>query len=223
MRRLWILLACLCFLRHPAASVENQSQPPSDSRPIWQWTDAEHFSARFHPETVRARRERALVSGEGGETIVGREHPEQLLPQELFGWLIFQGFNVNPSVRVSFRAEVESRVPLDPKFWDQLAAAASPYVTSIQQQQAAASPLNDDKKNLTAAERARIVSNLNLLQGDAHETCEKAARALSLSRRVVGGALFNQILYQGVAPGFFLWSDQPDSEQRAKWVEGGCK
>jgi hypothetical protein len=153
------------------------------------------------------------------DVISGRDHPELLLPWELFDNMMTMAYADDPEVRSDFREEMSpaltgSGLPAD--FWDRLEAISLAYLSDDRQ-------LRDLHKRRVsdAAVQRRIALQSHALE---NLKCRDRAAAIAAARHDLGEK-FDQFLYAGIAPNMSIAIARLGriSEAREHEIEGGCR
>ncbi len=208
--------------------------PPEKAEPYearsWEWTMQHRIAARYDPEGIERRRQRAAESqlhggvpiADGVQVIDGRNDPELFFEWELFDALLSRGYGPEPRAREIFREIIEANLatvdgfemPAD--FWQRLAVAAQDLLASRQALRALAAHLPE----ASAAEAARLHAEIDDLQADG---CRMRRLALLAVRKEIGRESLLRILYQGVAPDTFLQESTDESRgEILRYVQRGC-
>lgn len=175
------------------------------SKPVWRWSVAERFAARFDPSAMASREaehqaeQEALRLRWGGsllpeeeaktadspaltERIDGSKAPELFLPMELFGLLLNRGFPQGETTEIQVsRGSIEERavaLGFGRDLWERLGKAAAPYLRSLRGMDG--QQLQGEKNDL--------------------RLCSLRAQALEAAKIEFGEEAFLRLLYQAVAP-----------------------
>lgn len=186
-----VLLFSTLTLEQPAPK---QQQPP------WDWTLEERLDGRFTGKQSAGEQ----------SSVVGREHPELLLPFEIFQGLVRltllpEGKELRAHFRERYRVRAKA-LGLGENFLAVLEEAARDYVTEEERLRRAS---REDARAGAAAETAS-----KLIQ------CDRRTRALAALRERYGKAL-DRFLYEAVAPDINVVTDMTASALLA--VEKGCR
>jgi hypothetical protein len=151
--------------------------------------------------------------------ISGKDHPELLLPWELFDNMMTMAFADDPDVRSIFRGAkssslARSGLPMD--FWDRLEAISVAYLSDGRQ-------IRDLHKRGVgdAVVKRRIAIQTHALE---NLKCRDRAASIAAARHDFGEK-FDQFLYTGIAPNMSiaiarLGQITPEREHQ---IEGGCR
>jgi hypothetical protein len=204
-----------------AAPQETKGQ----GKPSWEWTLEERLAARFNPEAIKAwaAEERARIVATGVEVeddypnelaVDGSRNPELLLPHEIFSHLINMCFPPDGMDQEYSRSLIESRAAafgFGSSLWERLEKNIRPLLAYDRERH----------------ERAMAVINAGLKFKEEERgpvRCRLMAAALAAVRRDFGEPLFQQFLYQVVAPTTSRsYSPTEDLESFLRFQEGGCK
>jgi hypothetical protein len=224
---LHVLLIALASLTVPSSA-----QSP---KPPWRWTLDERLAAINDPAAAAERLRVAqggrvsslaktastanLAPSDQVDFISGRDHPELLLPWELFDHMMTMAYADDPEVRSIFRGAkssslTHSGLPVD--FWDRLEAVSVAYLSDGRQ-------IRDLHKKVVTdvAVKRRIAIQTHALE---NLKCRDRAAAIAAARKDFGER-FDQFLYTGIAPNMSiaiarLGQITPELEHE---IEGGCR
>ncbi|MGK2855987.1 MAG: hypothetical protein ACSLFQ_02145 [Thermoanaerobaculia bacterium] len=231
-----LLLLCQPHLAN-AAPAKHEDNATQQAAPAWRWSDEERLTARFDPMAMKARAARAAATGDdaqlgthssGAKTsdttdrniIIGKHNPELFLPFELFGYLIKDGFAIDPQQRTQFRERIEPMIA-DSKpgeqFWDRLETASRPFIEQQQHHQQLARQLNTAESD---DERAQVRRSLAVVQ---ERECELRHEALVASTAAIGREQLLRVLYTAIAPTISSVSKNSDTKFALTVAAGGCK
>ena len=202
-------------------------------KPAWRWTLDERLAARHDPaaahERLRAREQVSSMAKRGAtanltlpdqvDFISGKEHPELLLPWELFDNMMRMAYADDPEVRSIFREAKSSSLTasgLPPDFWIRLEAISVAYLSDSTQLR----DLHKRRVGNAAVHRRIAVQSAGL----ENLKCRDRADAIAAARHEFGEK-FDQFLYTGVAPSMFISIARlgQASQAREREIEGGCR
>lgn len=223
-RLVFVVIAALL----PATSNGQEPKPP------WQWTLDERLAQRHDPlaaaARLRAQADRvsslaivapaAKVKPPGNsDYISGRDHPELLLPWELFDQMMMMAYADDAVVRSIFREARSSSLSgsgLPPDFWDRMEAISVAYLSDGSQlRDLHKQPVSD------AGVKSRIASQSHALE---NLKCRDRAGAIAAARHTFGET-FDRFLYEGIAPNMSIGIGHLGSisEARQHEIEAGCR
>lgn len=199
----------------------------------WQWTLDERLRLRYDREHMRQRRLAAaqddpapggeaqaiekVLEQEGQVVVFGSMNPELLLPWELFQQLISTAFSLDQDTRDVWRQVYQQRGPglrLDEVFWDRLGTTAEVYIASMQSQRRAAD---------RALQTGNSPDQTEEREKEGTRVCRLMIETLDDVRQVFGEEHFDRILYEAVAPGFFVIHSVNRGMDDLRFVTGGCR
>lgn len=214
MLKFFYRIGATLFLLVTFALTEQTSEageiPLPSSKSPWKWTLEERLEARSLPENTKAGAEKEL--GQGLVQIRGREHPELLLPFEIFQTFLGSAFANDPDYRDGMR-EIYERKAAELGFgkdmWARLERSAAPFLT-----------LNRQFEQLATQPEAK---NAQDLQSQQARLCAARADALAAAQKEFGKEVFLRLLYEVVAPSVSLsYRADPGSAEQLRFVESGC-
>ena len=193
---------------------------PRQGKMPWEFTLAERLTARLDPARILERQRASRQFGTQATPFVpedarnhgfdGAQHPELLLPHELFGGLM-DAFAPDETSRMrrraSFQAAIRASGWNENLFWSQLASAATQYAEYLYAD-------------------ARGGGRYSSRRGrDPDQGCRLAFHALTAARQIFGAEKFDQFLYEHVAPGMQLaWAtNMTDPAAELRRVAAGCQ
>lgn len=203
--------------------------------PIWSWTPEQRIALRFdaaartaridHAMTERHARAASRMSADAArdddrptDVVRGSEHPELLLPFEIFSTFTRAAYaREDDATTAAFREDATRKalaagLPAD--FLNTLERESQAYL-QLQRQEIA---LRD------AISEGRADQRKTFAQVRALEAAECPARAAALRRlRSLFGSRFDQFLYTAVAPGVFFTFFEPQSAAILLAQERGCE
>lgn len=190
------VVALLAGFAYSAAPVQ------AGSASAHKWSVDQRLRARFDPADVEKRLQAIdmVPAPERGAVVVdGARNPELLLPTELFGALLKQGFDENPEARKIYRDRVDlvaAELGIGPELWPVL-------------KELAAGLLPRDARTGQTWE----------------EECRSLFEALAAAREAFGEKTFDRMLYEAVAPGLKVSAtgNGPELEKQLRDMEGGCR
>ena len=165
----------------------------------------------------RSRAARAITDGYR-EAVDGRQHPELLLPYELFDALL-RGLSANPRIQGNARTLLDRKLRnsgFDPsRFWPDLERIAQPYLSATQ-------TAKDNRHNsmvVTAADGSKMLIPVGA------DVCQARIEALQNARRTFGAERFDRFLYVALAPDVSVSSagssgSRPD---QLRYMARGCR
>lgn len=213
----------LFFLLVSAQTAASAAEPGTKAarRAPESWSTEERIAARVDPRlasdrVARAARDATKAPAPGrrvADVIRGREQPELLLPTQVFEATIRHGF-LNAEVWREVHAGQLAAAGLPTTFWDEMAEVAAPFIQDLRLQRAALlrSHANPAEKDQVAREIA----------GGAATLCRDRVKALRAARARYGPAL-DRFMYQYVAPGITITTDQPWDAEMLRRQEAGCE
>lgn len=220
MRR-WIALACTICIATTTLVAADLRKPP------WQYTDEERLATRFDPASVKARAKREArpeVSSNGVAAqdgtwnhVSGREHPELLMPHELFRSLLLSSLvdRGNAVYRERTSEKIRSYVDAE-NFWTQLQAASRPYTALLEQEEVLRARLNA----ADPAQRAEILRQMEAVQAP---QCAARASALQSAARAIGRERLYRALYEVVAPTMSIAMSPDYTAEQDRLIARGCQ
>jgi hypothetical protein len=218
----FVTLACLLAGHAGAAFAQPAPSPP---KPAWKWTLEERLAARFDAQKQAERNAADVAAGYTGPdderttTIVGRTHPELLLPWELFNRLLSSGFSDDAELRDGYRAKVEERAAalgLGAEMWHQLETAAAGFLANrARERDRVRRGLPDPELGLTIEEvMARLPDG----------ECGLRIKAFEKVQAAWGEETTLRLLYEIVAPDSFVTSSKlAVTPERLVFVQRGCR
>jgi hypothetical protein len=179
-------------------------------RPAWEWSLEERIDAR-------------LAAEKGGEVQVvdGSEHPEWLLPMELFE----RALNAATSTltddaendpRQAYRARLQKLGIDEQEFWSVLAKVGGDY-GRLRKRTVDVERLLPDA---APGERQNLQETLSELRW---RQCTERAKAYRAAGTLLGPRHLDQILYQVVAPGLSMVMSQHYSAHDLRAMDRGCQ
>lgn len=223
---------CIVFVALGNLATPGSAQSP---KPAWRWTLDERLAVINDPlaaaERLRVERGRRVSTlaktaptanftpSDLGDFISGRDHPELLLPWQLFDNMMTMAFADDPEVRSDFREEMRPALAssgLPPDFWNRLESLSLAYLSDDRQ-------LRDlHKRRVRDASVQRRIA----LQSHALENlkCRDRAAAIAAARHDLGEK-FDQFLYVGIAPNMSSAVTHLGhiTAAREHEIEGGCR
>lgn len=200
--------------------------PATHTKKAWEWTTEERIASRTNA-ALAADRVRAMKGSSPASRIAsnsasgarmtdgidGNRNPELFLPHELFEILIRHGY-VGETWRDYYAPDmlVASNLPAD--FWDRLEVAAPDYVAGVQRE----NELLLKMKGATPAERERLQREIASM---IPTMCRARIAGLRNARKAFG-ASFDRFLYEHVAPGSSMATDDPLDGDRLRTAAEGC-
>lgn len=196
-------------------------------RPPWQYTDEERLATRFDPASVKARAKREArpeVSSNGVAAqdgmwnhVSGREHPELLMPHELFRSLLLSSLvdRGNAAYRERTSEKIRSYVDSE-NFWTQLQAASRPYTALLEQEEVLRARLNA----AAPLDRPGIVRQIKAIQAP---QCAARASALQSAARAIGRERLYRALYEVVAPTMSIAMSPDHTAEQDRVIARGCQ
>jgi hypothetical protein len=218
------------------AQVLADGQRSATTRPIWTWTAEERMAVRFDPRARDARIERALAQRRSGmpasprlrtasagsedrpaDVIRGAEHPELLLPFEIFSTFTRAAYaRGDDSTSVDFRRDAIRKATdlgLPADFLNVLEREAHAYLV-LQRQE---TELRDSIGQGASDPKAVLVQVQRI------EAAECPVRAAAIRRlRLVFGSRFDRFLYTAIAPGVFYDFFEPQRAADLLAQDLGC-
>jgi hypothetical protein len=221
------------FIALASLTIPISAQSP---KPPWRWTLDERLAVINDPAAAATRLRNAVQRGQVSslaktastanpapsdqvDFISGREHPELVLPSELFDHMMTMAFADDPEVRSIFR---EAKIPaltgsgLPADFWNRMEAISVAYLSDVRQ-------IRDlHKRGVSdAAVKSRIAIQTHALE---NLKCRDRAAAIAAARHDLGEK-FDQFLYEGIAPNMSIAIARLGriSEAREHEIEGGCR
>ncbi|HET9228629.1 MAG TPA: hypothetical protein VFR31_18265, partial [Thermoanaerobaculia bacterium] len=185
-----------------AGFVSSAAPTQAGSTSAHKWSVDQRLRARFDSVEMERRLQAIdmVPAPERGAVVVdGSKNPELLLPTELFGALLKQGFTEDPEARKAYRERVElvaGDLGIGPELWPVLKEVASDLLPS--------------------ASRERQTWE---------EQCRSHFEALAAAREAFGEKAFDRMLYEAVAPGLKVSAtgNGPELEQQLRDMENGCR
>jgi hypothetical protein len=179
-------------------------------RPAWEWTLEERIDARL----AAARAGRVQV-------VDGSEHPEWLLPSELFARLLDSAtsdLTQDPEndPRMAYRPRL-SRLGIDEQgFWSLIRKVGTDYGELRKK----SFEIEQVMTTATPAGRQGLQQKLAALQW---RQCAERVKAYRLAGQLLGPQHLDQILYQVVAPGLSMVMRNQYTAQDLRATERGCQ
>lgn len=225
------LLACAAM----AWAASAMSAPPS--KPIWQWTTNERLAARFD-EAARVRRveafeaERAVVHGRAAspaghavplgrrpaDSIHGSEHPELLMPFEIFTSFTEAAYGTDDDVARHVQRDAIAKalkLGLPPELFPAIRKQAREFIAMQQDERTL-------KQQLFSGGVGDPQNGMARLRALQKSECASRAEAMRKLRATFGLA-FDKFLYSVIAPGVFRDFFEPVSADALRAEEEGCK
>jgi len=218
----------LLALLAAAWAASAMTAPPS--KPIWQWTTDERLAARFD-EAARIRRVEAFeaqrvishartvaVPRHPADSIHGSEHPELLMPFEIFTSFTEAAYGADDDVarHVQRDATVQaSKLGLPPEFLPTLRKQARAFIAMQREERTL-------KQQIFTGGMRDPQSGIARLRELQKSECASRATAMR-SLRARFGTGFDRFLYSAIAPGVFRDYFEPISAQTLRAEEDGCK
>ena len=218
----------LLALLAAAWAASAMTAPPS--KPIWQWTTDERLAARFD-EAARIRRvaafeaQRAISHARAvalprrpADSIHGSEHPELLMPFEIFTSFTDAAYGADDDVarHVQRDATVQaSKLGLPPEFLPTLRKQARAFIAMQREERTLKQQI------FTGGMRDPQSGIARLRELQKSECASRAAAMRNLRARF--GASFDRFLYSAIAPGVFRDDFEPISARTLRAEEDGCK
>ena len=218
----------LLALLAAAWAASAMTAPPS--KPIWQWTTDERLAARFD-EAARIRRvaafeaQRAISHARAvalprrpADSIHGSEHPELLMPFEIFTSFTEAAYGADDDVarHVQRDATVQaSKLGLPPEFLPTLRKQARAFIAMQREERTL-------KQQIFTGGMTDPQSGMARLRELQKSECASRAAAMR-NLRARFGANFDRFLYSAIAPGVFRDYFEPISAQTLRAEEDGCK
>jgi hypothetical protein len=195
-------------------------------RPAWQWTDEERIAARFDESARRTRIEARLrTRGEAKtagpplhDVLQGADHPELLLPHEIFGTFTRAAYAAEDETAKIMRqdaAEKASQLGLPANFLDVVAREAADFI-ALQKRETALR----DRMTAPGENGALLLNEIKRLEA---EECPARAAAIGRLRTIYGRETFDRYLYTALAPGVFFTFFEPQDAQQLRARERGCQ
>jgi hypothetical protein len=202
-------------------------------KPAWKWTVTERMAKRFDSEAMatrvrrRADEHKALhdlyppsdddplfkvddQTNPPTDVIDGKRTPELFFTQELFTYLLDDGFPPDELRVRESRGPIESRavaLGFGQDLWPRLEKAAAPFLALRRE-----------------AERLHISQPSS--PAEALRWCRARAQAIAAAKAEFGEEPFLRLLYEAVAPNktaFFFSPPAPDLARHLRYMEGGCQ
>src|SRR5438105_12974208 len=218
----------LLALLAAAWAASAMTAPPS--KPIWQWTTDERLAARFD-EAARIRRvaafeaQRAISHARAvalprrpADSIHGSEHPELLMPFEIFTSFTEAAYGADDDVarHVQRDATVQaSKLGLPPEFLPTLRKQARAFIAMQREERTL-------KQQIFTGGMTDPQSGMARLRELQKSECASRATAMR-NLRARFGASFDRFLYSAIAPGVFRDDFEPISARTLRAEEDGCK
>ena len=218
----------LLALLAAAWAASAMTAPPS--KPIWQWTTDERLAARFD-EAARIRRvaafeaQRAISHARAvalprrpADSIHGSEHPELLMPFEIFTSFTEAAYGADDDVarHVQRDATVQaSKLGLPPEFLPTLRKQARAFIAMQREERTL-------KQQIFTGGMTDPQSGMARLRELQKSECASRAAAMR-NLRARFGASFDRFLYSAIAPGVFRDDFEPISARTLRAEEDGCK
>ena len=218
----------LLALLAAAWAASAMTAPPS--KPIWQWTTDERLAARFD-EAARIQRvaafeaQRAISHARAvalprrpADSIHGSEHPELLMPFEIFTSFTEAAYGADDDVarHVQRDATVQaSKLGLPPEFLPTLRKQARAFIAMQREERTL-------KQQIFTGGMTDPQSGMARLRELQKSECASRATAMR-SLRARFGASFDRFLYSAIAPGVFRDDFEPISARTLRAEEDGCK
>ena len=218
----------LLALLAAAWAASAMTAPPS--KPIWQWTTDERLAARLD-EAARIRRvaafeaQRAISHARAvalprrpADSIHGSEHPELLMPFEIFTSFTDAAYGADDDVarHVQRDATVQaSKLGLPPEFLPTLRKQARAFIAMQREERTL-------KQQIFTGGMTDPQSGMARLRELQKSECASRAAAMR-NLRARFGASFDRFLYSAIAPGVFRDDFEPISARTLRAEEDGCK
>jgi hypothetical protein len=229
MMKQWPLLVGLLLLGVPDRQALSGDPTVKEA---WRWNIDERLVLRNDPAAAAQRLRQYRDQGSSSrkvsvasqmpdefDFISGREHPELMLPWEIFDCMMATAYADDQNARAVFREVRNSHlvaIGLPPDFWSKLEAVSYPYLSDSRQ-------LRDLHKGrvMDAAVQNRIRIESVALE---NLKCRDRAEAIAASRQAFGEK-FDRFLYESVAPSMFIavGSQGPIAAARLREIERGCR
>ena len=218
----------LLALLAAAWAASAMTAPPS--KPIWQWTTDERLAARFDEaariQSVAAfEAQRAISHARAvalprrpADSIHGSEHPELLMPFEIFTSFTEAAYGADDDVarHVQRDATVQaSKLGLPPEFLPTLRKQARAFIAMQREERTL-------KQQIFTGGMTDPQSGMARLRELQKSECASRAAAMR-SLRARFGASFDRFLYSAIAPGVFRDDFEPISARTLRAEEDGCK
>jgi hypothetical protein len=179
-------------------------------RPAWEWSLEERIDAR-------------LAAARAGQVQVvdGSEHPEWLLPSELFARLLDSATSdltrdPENDPRMAYRSRL-SRLGIDEHgFWSVIRKVGDDYGELRKK----SFEIENVMLTATPAAKQGLQQRLAALQW---RECAERAKAYRLAGQLLGPQHLDQILYQVVAPGLSMVMSNQYTAQDLRATERGCQ
>jgi len=204
------------------------AQQPTAAQP-WKWTLEQRLAVRFDPHyraeriaeaDVQNRMMEARIRNHApttatprrapGDVINGRDHPELLLPTELFEYFV-RNLTWSDEFRRAYQQQAtEIRSDVD---WKALLERVEPFAANLREER----KLLDDLDHATRPDRDVVNRRIVQLRS---ERCSVKKAALRSVRALLGKERFNRFLYETIAPSESITYDTTHSfdELRASLV-----
>lgn len=217
------LIFFLCLLAGQAGTAFAQPAP-SPPKPAWKWTEEERLAARFDAQKQAERNAADVAAGftsvdDANKTsIVGKTHPELLMPGEIFGSLISSAFMASPEYQLSYRESVEEKAPalgLGASIWDELKEIVTPVLEHERKRRELVEAHRSGQKVETGSSESAVASSLR--------GCALRAEALQRLIDLWGRETTLRFLYEVIAPRCNVTNfGQARSAEVLRFVEAGC-
>ena len=224
----WFVLVVVSVLPEMVFAASSSSGP---AKAPWLWTDGERLAARFDAAAQNARVEAFVASrrvasvsriqskavtqepGRPADVILGSDHPELLMPFEIFGIFVRAAYGKEDDVAQGVRRDAESKAAT-------LGLPADFLVTVERESMELIRAERDYGDFDSAYSRRKPITIAEMAARQrAFEARACPLRAEAIKRlRSIFGLRFDQFLYSAIAPGVFRQLDVPlsESELRAK-------
>lgn len=200
----------------------------ASSKPSWQWTPEERISARFDESARRLRvelRVRARAASKASrsgpevyDVVEGKDHPELLMPHEIFSTFTRAAFVIDDDTSAIMRrdaAEKATALGLPKDFLDVVARESAEFV-ALQRRE------GQLREQMTArgANSGLVWNDIKSVQA---QECPARAAAIGRLRTIYGREQFDKYLYTAVAPGVFYTFFEPQDVKKLVAEEAGCE
>jgi hypothetical protein len=206
------------------------------SKAPWLWTDEERLAARFDAAAQTARVEAFMTtrgeapaagrvkstavfqpSNRPADIILGRDHPELLMPFEIFGIFVRAAYGREDDVAQSVRRDAQEKATALGLPTDFLATLEreSIELIRVERDYGDADSAYSRRKPTTVGETAARQKSFEA------RACPLRTQAIKQLRSIYG-VRFYQFLYSAIAPGVFRQLDAPQTEGELRTRAEGC-
>lgn len=228
--RLGVAVLLWVSIGQAASALQVKAPPP------WSMSDEQRIAERTNrvkaAERVRQSAERQAATANrnqevrangkamNGDIIVGRVHPELFFPDELFRIMARAAFADDVRGRASYREALSAdvaRIGLPPDFWATLESILDDHLSVSRQVRAL------HKSAAASADPATATRARREAQAIQHGQCAVLAKSLERARVTFGRTVFDQFLYEAVAPGAVINLERPYTAAEIHDIRKDCK